>query len=109
MADCIHAVSGVDVDPGLFRTRTAQGDIASYFVLQHLPRWIICWEPHTEWLERALGLDQCSIVHRRFGEVPRALLPILGPYYDTSSRSGSTSNGTETGVEGAGQPGVESP
>src|SRR5205823_6827206 len=85
VADCIHAVSGVDVEPGLFRSRSAHGDIASYYVLEHLSKWLIQPEViHLELVQR-LGLDQYCIRNHDFCKRPRSCLPILSPYYDTSN------------------------
>jgi hypothetical protein len=85
VTDCVHAVSGVDVEPGLLRTRSAHGDIASYIVLQHLSCWLI--HPEVTYCEIAqrLCLDQYCIRCRDICKRPHALLPILPPYYDTSN------------------------
>lgn len=84
VADCIHGLSGVDVEPGLLRTRSAHGDIASYFVLEHLSRWLIHPETTYPRLISRLGLDQYCIRSRDFCERPHSPLPILPPYYDPS-------------------------
>ncbi len=84
MADCIHAMSGVDVEPGLLRTRSAHGDIASYFVLEHLSRWLIHPETTYPQLISRLGLDQYCIRSRDFCARPHSPFPILPPYYDPS-------------------------
>jgi hypothetical protein len=70
--DCIHAISGVDRDPGSLKTGTAHGDEGSYRVLLHLKRWII--DPcHThDWLLEPLGLA-CEPLCRRCWEGPRLL------------------------------------
>jgi hypothetical protein len=97
--DCIHALSGVDVDPGLFRTRTAHGDIGSYFVLEHLSRWIIQPGEIPPAVERRLRLDDFCIVRRDLNIVPRSVLPFHPPYYDRSSPQASTAAASPTGVE----------
>jgi hypothetical protein len=94
-ADCIHALSGVDVDPGLLRTRSAHGDIASWIVLQHLCRWLI--QPHIEhdWLLEPLGLNQYCLVRRKLCDRPFALLPVLSAYYDPAPPQGTNVSGVE--------------
>ena len=85
VADCVHAVSGVDVEPGLLRTRTAHGDIASYFVLEHLSCRLIHPEVTNSEIAQRLCLDQYCIRCRDICKRPRVLLPILPPYYDASN------------------------
>jgi hypothetical protein len=94
-SDCIHALSGVDVDPGLLRTRSAHGDIASYIVLQHLCRWLIHPEVVHDWLLGPLGFNQYCIWRRSLANRPPALLPILPPYYDPDSQRTADLSGVE--------------
>lgn len=95
VVDCMHALSGVDVDPGIYHTRSAHGDIASYFVLCHLQRWIVD-PPHThEWVYEMLCLDQYPIVRRCGCERPKALLPILPPYYTEAPVPPEETDGVE--------------
>jgi hypothetical protein len=86
--DCIHALSGVDPDPGRMHTRLAYGDIASYFVLIHFGRYLIQPEVTHDWVADRLGLGTYRIRQRAYGEEPLSLLPILSPYY-TPRRSPS--------------------
>jgi hypothetical protein len=79
--DCIHALSGVDHDPGRFHTRTAYGEIASYFVLHHFGRWIIQPETTHDWLLERLCLGGYPIQRRGYCEEPPSILPILPPNY----------------------------
>lgn len=79
--DCIHALSGVDHDPGRLHTRTAYGDIASYFVLHHFGRFIIHPEVTHDWVAERLGVWCYPIWRRGYCEVPRSVLPILPPNY----------------------------
>lgn len=79
--DCIHALSGVDADPGALHTRSGYGNIASYFCVEHLSRWIIdCDRTHDSLIAR-LCLDRYPMERRGYGDAPFAILPILPPYY----------------------------
>jgi hypothetical protein len=94
-ADCIHAVSGVDVEPGLLRTRSAHGDSASYILVCHFCRWFINPDATEDWLISRLGLDCWPIKLRDLCKPPLSLLPILSPYYDQNPRAASTPSGVE--------------
>ena len=85
VTDCVHAVSGVDVEPGLLHTRSAHGDIASYIMLEHLSRWLINPEVTYGDIAQRLCLEQYCIRSRDYCKRPRSCLPILPPYYDTSN------------------------
>ena len=102
MADCMHAVSGVDVEPGLLRTRSAHGDIASYFVLEHLSWWLIHPETTHSHLISRLCLDQYCIHGRDFCARPHSPFPILPPYYDPSLAAEGP-RGVEAPTPAAGQ------
>ena len=79
--DCIHALSGVDHDPGRFHTRTAYGEIASYFVLHHFGRWIVRPDVTHDWLLDPLRLGSYPLCRRGYCDVPFSVLPLLPPNY----------------------------
>lgn len=62
--DCIHALSGVDMDRGILRSGTAHGDSASYLDLVHLSGWIVDPTTRHDWVLQQLGLA-CYPIERR--------------------------------------------
>lgn len=82
--DCIHAVSGVDVDPGLLHTRRAHGELASYLVLHHLCRWVINPCATHDWLLPRLGLCDRGLVRHAWDDKPESLIPVPAPYYTSA-------------------------
>jgi hypothetical protein len=72
-ADCIHGLSGVDLDRGILLTRGAYGDPASYMNLVHLSRWIIDPTCRHEWLLQEMGLNRYPLERRGWGRQPERL------------------------------------
>jgi hypothetical protein len=74
--NCIHAVSDIDTDGGLFETGAANGGPASFLVARHLERWIIHPERTHEWVAEKLGLNRYTIAREK-------LEPEQGPIVGT--------------------------
>jgi hypothetical protein len=85
--DCMHAVADVDRDRGRFHTRTAAGQIASYFLLHHFEPWVIDSGVTHDWVASRLGLECYPIERRQFCEKPFSLLPLRSPWYSEDGRN----------------------
>ena len=69
VSNCVHAVSDLVYWPPRLRVSTpAWGESASYRIVLHLRRYLIDPKVTHDWLIDALGLGDCPVLRRHYGQ-----------------------------------------